>query len=138
MSTTRSDDIAALRRALARFVKLEPFRKKQFRDLRLTGVSFVERGMLAAEVCQRHYLSARPWQAVPATVDFGAAATLTGIAADQLKAWSLAARLVDAGLSLFEPNPATALVARERRARAMALDNCEAQRSGTPASGDAA
>jgi hypothetical protein len=107
----RRVDQDALRRALA--MAKERYGRSQQIESRLADEPWEEVAQFAARVCQGRNLKLKPWQAPPCE----AGPTPDGRAYENdPKAITMKRRLLDAGLSVFEPDPIGALAALEARA----------------------
>jgi hypothetical protein len=105
-----------MRRAIAIMSK-EPGRAEQL-DAMLESDDFAAVGEFAATHCQRVALALRPWETVPVDV-VDIAEALKQPAGDQRgdhRAAALLQRLLDAGLSRYEPAPLLALARVEHEA----------------------
>lgn len=97
-------DFDAMRRAIAAARRESPGRSRQIDD-KLRRESFEAVGRFASFSCQIASLNLMPWES-------------TLVYADSPEAHALLRRLLDAGLSRFEPDPIAALEQAERRTAA--------------------
>jgi hypothetical protein len=106
MTTTELDEIdrAALERALA-LVRAESEQERERVDRELIEQGWQQAAELAAYQCQCRTMRLRPWQAPPidASDEFGVG---YGCQPSEVQ---LRRRLLAAGLSIYEPDPLTAL-----------------------------
>jgi hypothetical protein len=95
-------DKQALRRAIKLAYAESPESAGQIDHRMALGQSFEDIGMSAAYGCQCHNLRLKPWQSPPMYAEFHP---------DQPGALELLNKLLDAGLSRYEPDPLAALEA---------------------------
>lgn len=93
--------------ALVECLRLGEWHPKIGRCPKNSDDDWYERASWACYVLQYNNLNLRPWQSVPADVD------LDGTDEREADARELLRRMLDMGLSRFDPNPAQAL--RRRR-----------------------
>jgi hypothetical protein len=98
--------------------KFDPARAKQIDDM-LAGRPFKDVGKFAAYACQFETLHAEPWATVPCSliepVDVVLARGDDGVAGGDYAAAVLAQRLLDAGISIWAPDPERALREAEKK-----------------------
>jgi hypothetical protein len=95
-------DKDALRRAIKMARAESPEHAGQIDRMMAQGQSFEEIGRSCASGCQRHNLRLKPWESPPIYAE---------LHPDQPGATELLNKLLDAGLSRYEPDPIAALEA---------------------------
>jgi hypothetical protein len=98
-------DLAALRRSMS-IASEDPLRARQLDDM-LKDRSWFDVASFASSCCQSRFLNLKPWESAPADTDN----------ADSGPAAELLRRMLAAGLSKFEPDPASAILAAARAAK---------------------
>jgi len=92
-------------------------RKKQIDDM-LADRPFEEAGAFAAYHCQNRFLRLRPWEAAPCDASIGDVDAPTMPLGGKRAAAQLLQRMLDNGLSRYEPNPVAALARPEVKRKA--------------------
>jgi hypothetical protein len=115
------DDIDrdAMERALAMVLKLEPQRSSQIDSMLEEG--WERTAYFAAVCCQCQALKLRPWETAPAQMSTEPKERET---VSQKAARELLLRMLNLGLSAYEPDPLAAIEAAEKR---LALEVAEKQ-----------
>jgi hypothetical protein len=97
----------------------DPRKREQLDSMLAEGRPFAEVGKLAAYGMQFRSLHARPWAAVPCSliepIDVVLARGDDGMPGNDYAAAVLAKRLLDAGISIWHPDPERALREAERK-----------------------
>jgi hypothetical protein len=104
-------DLAALRACIA-IVERDPTRREQIRNMRPK----LERALFACSVAQSEALNLKPWEVCPAE-SAPDPSDNANYAEQKRRARRLADQMRAAGLSIYEPDPLTALEQAAARAR---------------------
>jgi hypothetical protein len=108
-------DRDALKRAIGDARAQDPGRDKQISSMLATRPWF-EVARFAAYCCQDRALRLRPWQSPPCWMGDDKPAVDNDDTHGDLRAWQLRRRLIEAGLSPYEPDPIAALEAATKPA----------------------
>jgi hypothetical protein len=107
-------DCAALWRAM-RMARRDPMRRRQLDAMMETGRDKVEVAKFASYVCQADRLNLKPWETAPCHISVAKTwVELDASGPDHrhrriIEAQQLVRRLLEAGLSKYEPDPVLAL-----------------------------
>jgi hypothetical protein len=104
-------DVAALKRALAQCRTLEPARRGQL-DSMMAERGWKETAKFAVYSRQIANMALKPWQTPPAAV----CNEDNPCSAEEAQAAAVLRRMLDLGLSQYEPDPLAAIAAAEERA----------------------
>ena len=107
-------DLDALERAIVAARAQSPGRREQI-DSMLADQKREDVAAFAARVIQGRALNLQPWQVPPMRASLAALSEPYGDPSGRRESAELLKRLLDAGLSRFEPDPVGALAEAERR-----------------------
>ena len=107
-------DMDALTRAIAACRAADPARSAQI-DAMLSYRPWAEVGTFAAASAQRHSLHLKPWQSPPCRSDPEDLYKPIGDPRGERESAELLRRLLDIGLSRYEPDPLQAIAQAEKR-----------------------